>query len=99
MHVTRYKTRRSKWVEISINEDELKSLNEYINNSFAKDENNDLILLKDKGYWEIDDFYKAKGSYSCFKTCNTWANSGFKESKLKACFWTPFDFGLLWKYE
>ncbi|MBL4888255.1 MAG: DUF2459 domain-containing protein, partial [Flavobacteriaceae bacterium] len=46
-----------------------------------------------------DDFYKANGSFSCLKTCNSWANSAFKESGLKSCFWTPFDFGLINKYK
>ncbi|WP_415191628.1 DUF2459 domain-containing protein [Psychroserpens sp.] len=30
------------------------------------------IILKNKGYDSIDDFYKSKGSYSCFKTYNSW---------------------------
>ncbi|REG87882.1 uncharacterized protein DUF2459 [Winogradskyella sediminis] len=57
------------------------------------------IILENQGYSSIDDFYKAKGSYSCFKTCNSWVNSAFKESGLKSCLWTPFDFGLMNKYE
>ena len=57
------------------------------------------IILKNKGYTSNDDFYKAKGNYSCFKTCNSWVNTGFKESGLTSCLWTPFDFGLLNKYQ
>jgi len=46
-----------------------------------------------------DDFYKAKGSYSCLKTCNSWVNSALKMSDLKCCYWTPFDFGIINKYK
>jgi len=57
------------------------------------------MILPDKGYTKIDDFYRAKESYSYFNTCNSWVNKGFKESGIKACYWTPFDFGLLKKFE
>lgn len=99
MHITRYKSVGSDWVEIKITESELEKLNDYLQNTFSTDEHGMKILLEDQGYTAIDDFYKAKGSYSCFKTCNTWVNSGFKESGLKSSLWTPFDFGLMSKYE
>ena len=99
MHVTRYEEKQNDWVKIEINESELQKLNDYILHTFKKDEKGNKMLLKNKGYTRIDDFYKAEGSYSCFNTCNTWINSAFKESELKSCLWTPFDFGLLNKYE
>lgn len=98
MHVTRYKQKHSDWIEIKVNEIELQKLNTYLLNTFEKDEKEMKIILKNKGYSSKDDFYKSKGSYSCFKTCNSWVNTGFKESGLKSCLWTPFDFGLLNKY-
>ena len=99
MHVTRFEKAQNDWVKIEINENELMKLNMYISNTFKKDEKGNIIILKNKGYSRIDDFYKAKGSYSCFKTCNSWVNSGFIESGLKSCYWTPFDFGLINKYK
>ena len=99
MHVTRYKQKRSDWLEIKVNESELIKLNSYLLNTFVVNGNGMKIILKNKGYSTTDDFYKSKGSYSCFKTCNSWVNIGFKESGLKSCLWTPFDFGLLNKYE
>ena len=98
MHVTRYTSRRSDWIEIRLSEDELARLNYYIINSFTVSESGLKILLEHAGYSAKDDFYKANGSYSCIKTCNTWANTAFKESGLKACLWTPFDFSLIGKY-
>lgn len=99
MHINRYTKKQNDWVEVNINKNELQELNSYLLHSFLTDLNGDKILLKDEGYGSNDDFYKAKGSYSCLKTCNTWVNSGFKQSGLKSCFWTPFDFGLLGKYD
>lgn len=99
MHVARYSQTRSNWVEIKVNSIELKKLNAYIVKTFKTNEKGQKIILEGKGYSSIDDFYKAKGSYSCFNTCNTWVNSAFKESGLKACVWTPFDYGLLNKYK
>jgi|TARA_B110000902_G_scaffold143029_1_gene164967 uncharacterized protein (TIGR02117 family) len=99
MHVTRHEQKRSDWVEIKVNESELQKLNSYVLNTFEINENGMKIILENKGYSSIDDFYKSKGSYSCFKTCNSWVNIGFKESGLKSCLWTPFDFGLMDKYK
>lgn len=98
MHVTRYGHKDSSWVEVRLNESELKKINQYLVASFQK-ENNNIILLPNKGYTKKDNFYRAHGSYSCVKTCNSWVNLAFKESGLKACFWTPFDFGLINKYK
>ncbi|MFV0541412.1 MAG: DUF2459 domain-containing protein [Aestuariibaculum sp.] len=99
VHITRYNDMHENWVEIKVNDTELKKLNAYLLKTFKTDLNGMKIILENKGYSLSDDFYKAKGSYSCFNTCNSWVNTGFKESGLKACFWTPFDFGLLNKYK
>ena len=99
MHVTRYKRKQTDWIKIDINENELKNLNKYIFETFKKNETGNIIILRNKGYSKTDDFYHAKGYYSIFKTCNSWVNKGFKESGLKSCYWTPFDFGLINKYK
>jgi len=36
-----------------------------------------------------------KGSFSCFKTCNTWTNQTLKKAEIKTAIWTPFDSGIL----
>ena len=98
MHVTRYQQKQTDWIEVKVNDEELKILNTYLLNSFALNHNGTKNILNGQGYSSFDDFYAAQGSYSCFYTCNTWANSGFKTCGLKACLWTPFDFGLMNKY-
>jgi len=99
IHLTRYKYKRESWIKISLSEKELEKLNNYISESFERDFKGNKIILPNSGYSTNDNFYKGIGSYSFFKTCNTWVNSGFKESGLKACLWTPFDFGLIDKYQ
>ncbi len=99
IHVTRYKSKHDNWVEIKISETELEQLNAYLQNAFRTNKNGLKVILVNQGYSSVDDFYKAKGSFSYLKTCNTWVNSGFKQSGLEACLWTPFDFGLLRIYE
>ncbi|KXX71144.1 TIGR02117 family protein [Flammeovirga sp. SJP92] len=99
IHVTRYRQKQSGWIEIKVSESELQKLNSYLLNTFEMKEDGMKIILENKGYTSIDDFYKSKGSYSCFNTCNSWVNTGFKESGLKSSLWTPFDFGLMMKYE
>lgn len=99
MHVTRYESKQSEWIKVKVSESELYKLNSYLRNTFKTNSQGEKIILENQGYTKTDDFYKAKGSYSCFNTCNNWVNSGFKESGLKSCLWTPFDFGLMNKYQ
>ncbi|WKK77754.1 DUF2459 domain-containing protein [Marivirga salinae] len=99
IHTTRYQNIQNHWIKIKITESELSRLNTYLYESFDFNKNGELILLKNKGYTSRDDFYRAKGSFSFYKTCNSWVNKGFKKSGLKACLWTPFDFGLMNKYK
>lgn len=99
IHLTRYKSKQDDWVKVKLTNDQLKKLNQYILKYFKKDENENKIILNGKGYSSYDDFYEANGNYSGFKTCNSWVNSALKESDLKACYWTPFDFSVLNKYK
>lgn len=99
MHVTRYERKYTDWVKVNVNDNELNTLKDFILRTFKTDESGMKIKLKTKGYTTKDDFYKAKGNYTLFKNCNSWVNQAFKESGLKSCLWTPFDFGLLNKYE
>jgi len=99
IHVTRYRYPQNHWVKVELNEYALQQLNQYILQSFQKNKNGDKIILEHDGYTQRDAFYKAIGHYSCLNTCNSWVNTGFKTSGLKACYWTPFDFGLMDKYD
>lgn len=95
MHVSKYQNQQKKWVAVKVDQDQLEKLNVQILSSFHLLDSGKKIILEGKGYHQNDAFFKAEGSYSCLKTCNTWANACFKTSGIKACFWTPFDFALL----
>lgn len=99
IHLTKHFQKHSNWVAVNVTKEQLTNLNHYLLNSFKLDSRGEKIILKDKGYAFNDEFYKAYGNYSCFNTCNSWVNSAFKTSGLKSCYWTPFDFGLINKYE
>ncbi len=99
IHLTKLSRKHPEWDVVSLNEQQLLKLNRYILNSFQLDKDGNKVILENKGYAFNDDFYKANGSYSCIKTCNSWVNSAFKESGLKSCYWTPFDFGVINKYK
>ena len=95
IHLTRYTQRRNHWAEINLDQKQANSLSKYIQQTFALDQNEQKILLVDQGYSYRDDFYEATGSFSAFRTCNSWVNGALKNSDVKACLWTPFDFRLL----
>lgn len=72
----------------------------YINQSFQKDPDGHFTYIEtNANYGNSDAFYEANGSYSMFRTCNSWANSGLKASGQKACLWTAFDTGIFLKYD
>jgi len=99
IHLTRYSTTANNWTEIKVNQNQLNKINQYIYNTFYFDTLDKKIILNNKGYTNNDDFYEALGNFSCFKTCNSWVNSGLKDSDIKACLWTPFDFGLIYLHK
>lgn len=86
--------------EIVISKDQYQRLVDYIMDSFLQTKDQHLINIKTEAHYnKYDSFYEAKGSYSMFHTCNTWANSGLKACGQKACLWTIFDSGIFDKYE
>ncbi len=59
IHLSRYSTIETDWLEIKVNQNQLISLNKYIYKSFYSDSLNNMVLLKNKGYSFNDDFYEA----------------------------------------
>lgn len=99
IHLTKYESPQDHWIEVKVTDAQLKHINEYVLKTFAVDDNNQKILLAGKGYWDYDDFYEANGGYSALRNSNSWVNKLLKECGLPACFWTPFDFGVLRAYK
>ncbi|QXU40880.1 TIGR02117 family protein [Pedobacter sp. D749] len=102
MHTTYYKNIRedASCKKIMISHSQYKQLIKYILNSFKKDAAGHLINVKSNIHYDIGDaFYEAEGSYSIFKTCNTWANAALKSCGQRSCLWTIFDTGIFLKYK
>ncbi len=73
---------------------------DYIQSSFYRNVNKQVEFIPTSAiYGKADAFYEAKGRYSLFSTCNSWANGALKAAGLKACLWTAFDKGIFLKYE
>nr|WP_315152678.1 TIGR02117 family protein [uncultured Flavobacterium sp.] len=101
IHATYYKkmTEGDDCKKMIISKEQYGRLIKYIDESFQKDASSNFLNIKtDANYGKTDAFYEAKGSYSLFHTCNTWANSALKASGQKCCFWTATDSGIFSKY-
>jgi len=96
MHVTPYTTNYNSWRRLEISQNQLKILNDYILDSFEKNEQGKILQIKAEGYGYNDYFYKATGSFTLFRTCNVWVNIALKEMGIKTSVWSPFDFGVLY---
>lgn len=83
---------------ITVDRPQYEKLCSYIKNSFKFDTSGNTQPVEDLHYTGDDAFYHAHGSLNLFKTCNTWVNSGLKNSGLKACLWTPFVEGIFYHY-
>lgn len=100
MHTTFYKEviESESCRKILISKGNYQKLVDYISNSFERDFDQKVAWITGHSYAKNDAFYNAKGSYSLFKTCNTWANSALKEANQKAAFWTAHDQGIFCHY-
>ncbi|WP_132530842.1 TIGR02117 family protein [Pedobacter psychrotolerans] len=85
--------------KVMISHDQYQQLIQYITNSFQVDSSGHFIKVNTNIHYDKGDaFYEAKGSYSIFKTCNTWTNAALKSCGQRSCLWTIFDTGILEKY-
>lgn len=85
---------------IDISKNQYQKLIAYVFESLDQDSVGKILNIKTTAnYGSNDAFFEATGSYSVFHTCNTWANNALKASEQKACFWTPFDWGIFSVYE
>ena len=101
MHTTFYKnlSENDNCRKIQISKENYQKLVTYISESFQRDSKQNNQWISGHSYGKNDAFYEAKGSYSLFYTCNTWTNDALKSANQKACFWTPYDKGILYHYK
>ena len=100
MHVTFYKNMKENvsCKKIQISSENYNKLIAYLNKSFQTQSGKFLKIETDAVYGKNDVFYEAKGSYSLFYTCNSWANQALKAANQKAALWTISDSGIFRHY-
>lgn len=100
MHVTYYDKLKTgvDCIEIKLNKEQYLQLCTFILNKFDQKEKQFLLINTDQNYGANDVFYEAKGKYSLFYTCNTWANNALKAGRLKASLFTLWDKGIFYQY-
>jgi uncharacterized protein (TIGR02117 family) len=100
MHTTFYKniTESENCKKISLSKINYQKLVDYISGSFKRDSNLKPQWIAGHSYAGNDAFYEAKGSYTLFYTCNTWANNALKSCNQKAALWTPHEGGIFYHY-
>ena len=86
--------------KVRISPDQYLQLVQYIQKSFVRNENHQLVLIDCCSYpgWN-DNFYEAVGSYHLFNTCNNWTNGGLKAAGIKTATWAPFDRSVFYHFE
>ncbi|MGY6647559.1 TIGR02117 family protein [Wenyingzhuangia sp. IMCC45574] len=85
--------------KILLTQQQYKQLCTYIVNSAVLNNNHFTPINTNAQYGNHDAFYEAKGTYSIFKSCNTWTNRALKTAEQKACLWTILDTDILNKYK
>lgn len=87
-------------IRLKITPSQYTRLVRYIYRSFRKnDQGRFLFIPTNAVYGENDAFYEARGTYSLFQTCNSWANSALISCGQKAALWTAFPEGIFCHYE
>lgn len=101
MHVTFYTKlqENENCIKLFVSQSSYKKLIRFIQDSFQLENDNFSKIETNAVYGLHDAFYEAKGRYSLFYTCNTWANQALKAANKKAALWTIFDFGIFQHYK
>ena len=95
MHITFYPNSGLSWKSVNLCDEQLELLQQFIKNSFQKNQDGTLQKISVSGYSQYDTFFEAQGSFSLFYTCNVWVNQALKEAGIKTSLWSPFDKGIL----
>ncbi len=79
-----------------LDDTQFRTLQKYIEASFAHDSSGKSIPIRGANYAENDVFFEATGSYTLINTCNSWAGTALKHAGVRVGHWTPFEFNLLY---
>ncbi|MEP3191585.1 MAG: TIGR02117 family protein [Parasphingorhabdus sp.] len=78
---------------IKVSEAEYRKIVETIKARFAFDEAGGPI--PSSGYGKYDLFYKSRGHYNAFYTCNSWTSDVLRQAGIRTGIWTPFQGGVM----
>ncbi len=101
MHCTYYEamTPGERCVPLLLTQAQYTRLCAYIEGSFdLDDEGRSIVIPTEARYGDNDAFYEAVGSYSLFKSCNTWANRALQVAGQPHALWTVREGGILRHY-
>ncbi len=100
-HATFFKTLKENksCVKLMISKENYQKLVDYIEADFQLDASQKPMFIDATTYGDNDSFYEAKGSYTLFHTCNSWANGALKAANQKAALWTVTDTGIFCHYQ
>ena len=76
---------------VRLDDAEYTSLMDFIKGTFELDEDGRPILLDHPGYTDRDRFFRARGSYSLFRTCNQWTVGALAAAGQTATRWAPME--------
>ena len=87
-------------IGLKISKKQYQKLVKYVQQTLVYQHNQTLLIRpKLKGVVTGNDaYYRAKGRYSLFFTCNSWINAGLKVADQKASLWTAFASGIFYQY-
>ncbi|GLB54125.1 hypothetical protein NBRC110019_31660 [Neptunitalea chrysea] len=81
MHVTKLSCKSKDWNVAGVSSNQLFKVICEVKERFTFAKGN--VVFVQNGYGSADYFYKPKGSYNLFNTCNTWVDNVLKNSSLK----------------
>jgi uncharacterized protein (TIGR02117 family) len=81
---------------LPLTEAQYASLIRYVLQSTMQRPDGSAVVIASQHYGALDAFYEARGSYSAFRTCNTWTGAGLRQAGITVSSWTPLDFMVTW---
>lgn len=101
LHITYYKDilEDDLTYSMKIDENQYKSIILSVKKSLQWLNEKPIYINTTAQYGQNDAFYEAIGSYSIFRTCNTWTNNVLKNANLLSSKWVAFDDGILYQYK
>jgi len=97
IHVVWIPSQQGNWSQVSLCDEQLLLLNQYIDSAFKKGAGGGIQEINAAGYTDRDKFYLANGSFNGINTCNQWVNKALKQAQVQTSVWSPFDKGVLYQ--